>query len=98
MKDPTLEILDDTYTHGRGADINERRKFGYLMAHTSNTVGHDYLRLTMQEPRSRTEWAWRETERVCGKATETRVGIRLHAGQVKRLRRFLGKWLEYHGF
>lgn len=97
MKDPTLEILDDTYTRGRKCDINERRKFGWLQAYTSNTVGRDYLRLTMIEPRSQTEWYWQEIARTAiGNPDETRVGIRLHVGQVKRLRRFLDEWLAYH--
>lgn len=97
MKDPTLEIVDDTYTRGRKCDIDERRAFGWLQAYTSNTVGRDYLRLTMIEPRSKTEWNWREIERTTiGKADETHVGIRLHVGQVKQLRRFLDKWLSYH--
>lgn len=98
MSDPTLKMLDETYTAGRKVDIAERLKFGMLTAHTSNTVGRDYLRITMHEPRSQTEWHWRETERVSkdGKADETHVGIRLHVGQVRRLRRFLDRWLEYH--
>ena len=36
MKDPSLELLDDTYTRGRKVDIAERRKYGWLQAHTSN--------------------------------------------------------------
>lgn len=95
--DPTLEMLDETYTAGRKADIAERRRFGWLTAHTSNTVGRDYLRITMIEPRSQTEWNWQEMARGgIGKADETHVGIRLHVGQVRRLRRFLDQWLEYH--
>ena len=83
MKDPTLELLDDTYTRGLSCTIDERRKFGWLQAYTSNTVGRDYLRLTMIEPRSLTEWNWREMARETGDPPgETRVGIRLHVGQV----------------
>ena len=96
MKDPSLELLDDTYTRGRKVDIAERRKYGWLQAYTSNTVGRDYLRITMIEPRSETEWGWRETERAGGKADKTHVGIRIHFGQVKQLRRFLDRWLAYH--
>ena len=98
MKDPTLELLDDTYTRGRTVDIKERMEFGHMTAHTSNTVGRHYLRITMSEPRSRTEWAWQQTEMACGKgkADETHVGIRLHARQVQQLKRFLEKWLRCH--
>lgn len=97
MKDPSLDMSDNTYTRGRTTDIDERRKFGRLQAYTSNTVGKHYLRITMSEPRKCTEWAWNEIERTAGKkCTETHVGIRLHAGQVKQLKRFLEKWLECH--
>ena len=98
MKEPSIDIADNTYSRGKTTDINERRKFGRLVGHTSNTIGNHYLRLTMSEPRKTTEWSWREIERTAGpdKATETNVGIRLHAGQVKQLKRFLEKWLKCH--
>ena len=98
MSDPVIDIADRTYTRGRKVDIAERRKYGRLEAHTSNTVGSHYLRITMSEPRERTEWAWQEIARTLGadKATETRVGIRLNARQVKQLMNYLGKWLHCH--
>ena len=98
MKDPTIDICDNTYTRNMTADINKRREYGRLEGYTSNTVGHHYLRLTMSEPRKRTEWQWGEIARTIGadKANTTRVGIRLHAGQVKRLRNFLNRWLKCH--
>ena len=98
MSDPVIDIADRTYTRGRKVDIAERRKYGRLEAHTSNTVGSHYLRITMSEPRERTEWAWQEIARTLGadKATETRVGIRLNAKQVKQLMNYLGKWLHCH--
>ena len=96
--DPSIDIADNTYTRGQTTDINERRKFGRLLAYTSNTAGAHYLRITMTEPRSRMEWQWGEIERTLGpdKAKEAVVGIRLHAGQVKQLKRFLEKWLDCH--
>ena len=98
MKDPTIDICDNTYTRNMTADINKRREYGRLEGYTSNTVGHHYLRLTMSEPRTRTEWKWGEIARTAGadKANTTRVGIRLHAGQVKQLRNFLDRWLKCH--
>ncbi len=98
MNDPTIDICDNTYTRNTTTDIDKRREFGRLEGHTSNTVGHHYLRLTMSEPRTRTEWRWGEIARTIGadKAITTRVGIRLHAGQVKQLRDFLNKWLQCH--
>ena len=98
MKEPTIDICDNTYTRNRTTDINKRREFGRLEGHTSNTVGKHYLRLTMSEPRTRTEWQWEQIALTAGadKANTTRVGIRLHAGQVKQLRNFLNKWLQCH--
>ena len=98
MRDPSIDIADRTYTRGRKVDIAERRKYGRLEAYTSNTVGSHYLRITMSEPREQTEWVWREKARTLGAnaATETRVGIRLDAKQVKQLMNYLGKWLQCH--
>lgn len=94
--DPSIEILDETYTR-HAASRAERAKYGHLTAHTSNTVGRHYLTIAMHEPRSRTEWCWKQNEVAgLGVATQTNIGIRLHAGQVKRLRRFLDRWLQCH--
>ena len=96
MKDPTIDIADNAYTRYT-TDIKERRAWGRLRGYTSNTVGNHYLRLTMTEPRERTEHAWSSIARATGRpADETVVGIRLHAGQVKQLKRFLEKWLKCH--
>lgn len=95
--EPEIDIADETYTAGAGADLAERRRWGRLIGHTSNTVGRHYLRLTMVEPRDRTEWSWGQhlilTKRKC---TETHVGIRLNAKQVRQLRFFLDEWLDEH--
>ena len=98
MKEPTIDICDNTYTRNITTDINERRAFGRLQGHTSNTAGCHYLSLTISEPRTRTEWRLGEISRTVGadKADTTRVGIRLHAGQVKQLRNFINKWLQCH--
>ena len=96
MKDPQIDIADNTYTRYT-TDIQERRAWGRLQGYTSNTVGNHYLRLTMTQPREKTERHWRSVEINFGRSeTETVVGIRLHAGQVKQLKRFLEKWLKCH--
>ena len=94
--DPVIEMFDDTYVRHAG-NLLDRARYGHLTARTSNSVGRHYLRITLHQPRTKTEWAWKQQEVAgLGSATETHVGIRLHARQVKRLKRFLEKWLQCH--
>lgn len=87
MRDPHIDLADNTYSRLITTNIEERRRYGRLEGYTSATIGNHYLRLTM---------SGRQKQSFDGIPQDVRVGIRLHAGQVKQLRNFLNKWLDCH--
>lgn len=79
------DIADETYM--RGKPLEERRDWGRLEVRDSNTVGKDYLLLVVSRARERMLPEEFQDKRLYN-------GIRLHAGQVKRLVKALNRFLR----